>query len=407
MWVLIGNSPALELKEEGQTPMPWNSQGGGGGGGPWGGGSGGGGNGGGQNPWGQGPRRPGGNGPSGPDLDDVIRKGQEALKSWFPGGGGGKGSIRGIALVGLALVGVWLASGLYRVQPGEQGVTMLFGKYYSTTGPGLNYHFPSPIGEVFRPNVEVTNQIAVGYRGTGDVSRGAASRDIPQESLMLTGDENIIDIDFVVQWRIKNAADYLFNIRDPEQTVKVAAESAMREVVGGTSLQNALTSGRQQIENDTRVVLQEVLDSYGAGIFIADLKLQQSDPPSEVIDAFNDVQRARQDQERAQNEAQAYANDIVPRAKGEAQRQIENATAYKERLIKEAEGEASRFLSVYETYKVAKDITTQRIYLETMQEVFSGTEKVLMDNDGGASGVVPYLPLPELRNRTQQSEAAQ
>ena len=326
------------------------------------------------------------------------------MKRFFPSGGGGKGSTRAFILVGLIGVLVWLGSGFYRVQPGEQGVTMLFGKYVGTTSPGLNYWFPGPVGQVFRPNVEVTNQITVGYRGTGDVSRGGASRDIPQESLMLTGDQNIIDIDFVVQWRIKDAPDYLFNIRDPEQTVKVAAESAMREIVGTTSLQDALTVGRQAVENETRDVLQRVLDEYGAGIFIADLKLQQSDPPKEVIDAFNDVQRARQDRERSQNEAIAYRNDIVPRAKGEAERQIQRANAYKERLIKEAEGEARRFISVYETYRVAKDITTQRLYLESIQEVLKGTDKVLIDENGGG-GVVPYLPLPEIRKRSQEQEA--
>ena len=382
--------------------MPWNSQGGGGG--PWGGSNnGGGGKGGGGGPWGGGPRQSGG-GQTPPDLDDVIRKGQEALKKFFPSGGG-QGSARAFILIGLIGVLIWLGSGFYRVQPGEQGVTMLFGKYVGTTGPGLNYWFPAPVGQVFRPNVEVTNQITVGYRGTGDVSRGGASRDIPQESLMLTGDQNIIDIDFVVQWRIKDAPDYLFNIRDPEQTVKVAAESAMREIVGTTSLQDALTVGRQAVENETRDVLQRVLDEYGAGIFIADLKLQQSDPPKEVIDAFNDVQRARQDRERSQNEAIAYRNDIVPRAKGEAERQIQKANAYKERLIKEAEGEARRFISVYETYRVAKDITTRRIYLESLQEVLKGTDKVLIDENGGNGGVVPYLPLPEIRKRAQEQEA--
>ena len=386
--------------------MPWNSQGGGSGG-PWGGGGGGNGGGGGQGPWGRGPRQTGG-GQTPPDLDDVIRKGQEALKSFFPSGGGGRGSTRAFVLIGLIAVLVWLGSGFYRVQPGEQGVTMLFGKYVGTTGPGLNYWFPAPVGQVFRPNVEVTNQITVGYRGTGDVNRGSASRDIPQESLMLTGDQNIIDIDFVVQWRIKDAPDYLFHIRDPEQTVKVAAESAMREIVGTTSLQDALTVGRQAVENETRDVLQRVLDEYGAGIFIADLKLQQSDPPKEVIDAFNDVQRARQDRERSQNEAIAYRNDIVPRAKGEAERQIQRANAYKERLIKEAEGEARRFISVYETYRVAKDITAQRIYLESLQEVLKGTDKVLIDEKGGgAGGVVPYLPLPEIRKRAQERNQEQ
>lgn len=372
--------------------MPWNAQGGGGG--PWGGG------GGGQGPWGRGPQRGGGATP--PDLDEMIRKGQDQLKNLIPGGGGNR---RVLALiVGIVLL-VWLTfASAYRVQPGEQGVVLLFGKYMGTTGPGLNFWFPPPFGEVVTPDVERTNQTQIGFRGNQDLGRTGA-RDVPQESLMLTGDQNIADIDFVVQWRIKDAANYLFNIRDPENTVKIAAESAMREVIGQTSLEMALTQGRQRIEADSRDLLQQVLDSYGAGIFIAEIKLQKSDPPKEVIDAFNDVQRARQDKERAQNEAVAYFNDIVPRAKGEAERVIQQAAAYKEQVTKEAEGEAARFLSVYNTYRSARDVTTQRLYLEALQDVLGKTDKVVIDRSAQeAGGVVPYLPLPELQKRQGGSQ---
>ena len=218
---------------------------------------------------------------------------------------------------------------------------------------------------------------------------------------MLTGDQNIIDINFVVQWRIKNAANFLFNIRDPETTMKISAESAMREIIGQTTLDDATTGKRQQVQQQTRELLQQILDDYGAGVVIAEIQLQKADPPAQVIDAFHDVQRARQDQERSVNEAQAYKNDIVPKAKGKAQTMIQAATAYKVRVTKEAEGEAKRFLSVYETYKNAKDVTIRRLFLERMQEVLKKSEKVIIDKGQGGTGVIPYLPLPELRKRQE------
>ncbi|KZB60026.1 MULTISPECIES: FtsH protease activity modulator HflK [Thalassospira] len=368
--------------------MPWNSQGGGG---PWGGG---GNNGGGQNPWGQRPQGGGGGGNTPPDFDEMIRKGQERLKRLFPGGGGYKGFV----LIGIAVIGLWLLTGFYRVQPGEQGVTLLFGKWVGTTGPGLNYFLPAPIGEVIKPNVERTNQIEVGYRGAGTVASNG-SRDVPEESLMLTGDQNIIDIDYVVQWRISDAGAYLFNVRDPENTIKLASESAMREVIGKTNLEEALTVGRVRVEEQTRTLLQKIMDGYDSGIFIAEVKMQKVDPPRDVIDAFNDVQRARQDRDRSQNEALAYRNDIIPRAKGEAERQVLQARAYKDRVTKEAEGEAERFTSVYNSYLTAQDVTTRRLYLETMQDILNKSEKIILDQKGDGNGVVPYLPLPEVQKR--------
>ena len=368
--------------------MPWNNQGGGG---PWGGG---GNNGGGQNPWGQRPSGGGGGGSTPPDFDEMIRKGQERLKRLFPGGGGYKGFV----LIGIAVIGLWLLTGFYRVQPGEQGVILLFGKWVGTTGPGLNYFLPAPIGEVIKPNVERTNQIEVGYRGAGTVTSNG-SRDVPEESLMLTGDQNIIDIDFVVQWRISDAGSYLFNVRDPENTIKLASESAIREVIGKTDLEEALTVGRVRVEEQTRTLLQEIMDGYESGIFIAEVKMQKVDPPRDVIDAFNDVQRARQDRDRSQNEALAYRNDIIPRAKGEAERQVLQARAYKDRVTKEAEGEAERFNSIYNSFLTAQDVTTRRLYLETMQEILSKSDKIIMEQNGEGNGVVPYLPLPEVQKR--------
>jgi membrane protease subunit HflK len=372
--------------------MAWKNQGG-----PWGGGD----NGGGQGPWGGGGR--GGGGPSmpqPPDFEELLRRGQDRFRRALPGGFGG-GRVVGLAV--LAGVALWFASGFYRVQPGELGVEMLFGKYLRVTTPGLNYWLPRPIGQVVTPNVDRTNQINIGFRGTGDIGGTGAMRDVPQESLMLTGDQNIIDIDFVVQWRIKDASDFLFNIREPEPTIKIVAESAMREIVGQTNLEDALTVRRQEVESRARDLLQVTLDEYGAGVLIADVKLLKVDPPTQVIDAFNDVQRARQDKDRKQNEATAYSNDILPRAKGEAQRMIQEATAYKEKLIREAEGEANRFLSVYNAYLEDKDVTRKRLFLERMQQVFKDSEKVIIDK--GGAGVVPYLPLPELRRRTEPSSA--
>ena len=378
--------------------MPWKQQGGGGGG-PWGGG----GNGGGQGPWGGKSSDGGGSGGNAggpPDLEELIRKGQDRFKNLMPGGVGG---VKGIFLAVLLIVFVWLLSGLYRVQPGENGIELLFGKYVNTTQAGLNFWAPWPVGSIMRPNVEQTNQINVGFRSLGP-GRGDAARDVPEESLMLTGDQNIIDIDFVVQWRIKDAKDFLFNIRDPRSTVKLAAESSIREIVGQTPLEEVLATKRTEVETRTRDVLQRIMDDYKAGVFIAEVKMQKVDPPQKVIDAFNDVQRARQDKERQQNEAEAYRNDIVPKAKGEASRQLEQAAAYRERLIKEADGEAKRFVSVYEAYLTGKDVTVRRLYLERMQDVLKKSEKVIIENGQGGTGVVPYLPLPEIKKRSQGAQ---
>jgi len=317
---------------------------------------------------------------------------------------GGLGTGRGVLLLLLAVAALWLATGFYRVQPGEQGVELLFGRYVKSTTPGLNYWFPSPIGEVVTPNVEQTNQVTIGYRGSSEGARTSGARDVLAESLMLTSDQNIIDVDFVVQWRIKNAADFLFNLRDPESTLKLAAESAIREVMGQTTLEEALTLKRAEVEARTRELLQNILDSYGAGVAIAEVKLLKADPPAEVIDAFNDVQRARQDQERLVNEATAYANDIVPRAKGEAQRIIQDAQAYRERVTAEAAGEAARFSSVLEAYQQGRDLTTRRLYLERMQEILRNSQNVIIDKGtDGAQGVVPYLALPELQRKRQET----
>ena len=365
--------------------MPWNNQGGGGGGGPWGTPPGGGGN---QNPWGRGP-----SGPSGPDLEDLLRRGQERMRGVLPGGIGGG---RGIAIIGGVIVALWAASGFYRVQPDEQGVVWRFGEYVRTEPPGLRYHIPAPIETVFRPKVTRVNRVEVGFR-SADGRRQGGDRDVADESLMVTGDENIIDIDFSVFWLIKDAGNYLFKIRDPENTVKKAAESAMREIIGRTPIQPALTEKRAEIENDTRELLQRMLDDYHSGVEITQVQLQKTAPPAPVVDAFDDVQRAKADKERLRNEAEAYRNDIIPRARGEAARLLQEAEAYKEQVVDLAQGDAQRFAAVQGAYAQAKETTLRRLYLETMEAVLKGANKIILD--GQAGGAVPYLPLNELLHK--------
>jgi membrane protease subunit HflK len=363
--------------------MPWSNQGGGG----WQGGGGGG-----RGPWGQGPRGGGGSQP--PNLEELLRKGQDRFKNLLPGG---NLSGRGIAVGVLILVAVWLASGFYRVNADEQGVVLRFGQYVKTTQPGLNYRLPWPIETALTPPVERVNREEIGMRGPSDFGRG--TRDGGEKSLMLTGDQNIVDIDFAVLWKISDAGKFLFNIENPAQTVKVVAESAMREVIGKNPIQRILTEGRGQIEQRTKTLMQQVLDSYDAGILVTQVNLQKSDPPAQVIDAFRDVQAALADRERAQNEAEAYRNDIVPRARGEAQRLLQQAEAYKQEVVSNADGEAARFTSVFNEYKVAKDVTARRLYLESMEQILRGTNKIIIDQRNGGGGVVPYLPLPELKGR--------
>jgi membrane protease subunit HflK len=373
--------------------MPWNNQGGG-----WQGG-------GGQGPWGG---RPGG-GQQPPDLEELLRRSQEKVKKIFPGGGAGGGGLgsnrKAWVIIPLALVAIWLASGFYRVQPAEQGVVLRFGAWDRTTQPGLNWHFPTPIESVLTPQVTRVNRVEVGFRSGAEAAGGGANRDVPDESLILTGDENIVDINFVLLWQIKDAGEFLFNIRDPDQTVKAVAESVMREIIGETPFAEATTEGRGNIEVRAREQMQATLDEYGAGILVNQVQLQKVDPPGEVIDAFRDVQRAQADRERAQNEAETFANDILPRARGEAERLVQEAQAYRQEVVADAEGDAQRFLAVYNAYAKAPDVTTRRIYLETMEQVLRDMNKVVIDGAAGGPGVVPYLPLPELERRAREQRA--
>ena len=306
-----------------------------------------------------------------------------------------------VQLFGLFVLAVlWALSGLYRFLPDEQGVVLRFGKFVNTTQPGLNYHFPFPIETALTPKVTKVNRIDIGFRSerdSGFTSGGVA--DVPEESLMLTGDENIVNIDFSVFWVIKDAGKFLFKIQDPQGTVKAAAETAMREVIARSEIQPILTEGRSVIETDTEVIIQEILDEYNSGIQITQVQTQKADPPDQVIDAFRDVQAARADMERSKNEAEAYANDVIPRARGEAAKILQAAEAYKKEVVAKAEGEASRFLSIYNEYAQAKQVTQERMFLETMEKVLADINKIIIDKNAG-SGVVPYLPLQELKTGT-------
>ena len=378
-------------------PSPWGSPGNGtggggdgqrppGGGGPWG-------SGGGGRPGGPFGGRPGGQRPL-PDFDQLIARLQAYVRSLL-GGGGPRGSFtggRGLALIGLAVAVLWLASGVYRVEPDEQGVVLRFGAFNRTTLPGLNYHLPWPIETALTPAVTRINRIEIGYRSTGSTQNSnQGARDVPEESLMLTGDENIIDINFAIFWKINNAVAYRFNTRSPDVIVKAVAESSMREVIGRTPIQPALTELRGQIATDVQRQTQTVLENYKAGVEITGVQLQGVNPPSEVVESFLDVQRANTDAERVRNEAEAYRNDIVPRARGDAARIVAEGQGAKQAAIAQATGQTQRFLSVFAAYQQAKDVTLRRMYIETMQELLTHSPALVVDDK--LRGLVPFLPL--------------
>lgn len=381
--------------------MSWDNQGGGG---PWGNNGGSGGSG---SPWGRGTGGQGG-GQMPPDIDEVIRRGQAKLRGLLPKGfGGWKAGL----LIVFVLLGIWAANGFYRVQPNQEGVPVLLGRFVgTTTNPGLHWNWPAPIGKVYTPDVTAENRIEIGLRTSGESSRrGASVRDMPEESQMITGDENIVDIDFVVFWRISDAPNYLFNIRNPDETVKMAAESVMRAIIGQTPIQEALTSRREDIEARTLSSLQKLMSEYEAGIQVRQVQLLAVLPPKNVIDAFDEVSRARQDMDRLKNEAEAFRNDIVPRARGEAQQLLQGAEAYRQEVVNRAQGDANRFNSVYQAYRQSRDVTTTRIYLETLESIFSNVNKVIIDSEVGnaGGGVVPYLPLPEIKKKQQNNSLSQ
>ena len=344
--------------------------------------------------------------PQQPDLAESIQRSQEKLRTWFSGGNFGR---RGIGLVALAGVAIWAFSGFFRVQADEQGVVLRFGKVDRVVQSGLNYHLPYPIEQALTPKVTRINRVDVGMRLAGDTRRVAVGQDVPQEGLMLTGDENIVDVNFSVFWRVSpgpgGATDYLFNVRNQESTLKAVAESAMREVIGRSLLQPILTEGRQIAESAVHDLMQATLDDYSAGIEITQVQLQKVDPPQQVIDAFRDVQAARADAERAQNQAQAYANRVIPEARGKVAHVLQAAEAYREQTVAEAKGQAARFIKVYDEYAKAPEVTRRRLHIETMERLFAGKDKIIIDADVSGSGVVPYLPLNELTRPARPSQA--
>jgi membrane protease subunit HflK len=320
-------------------------------------------------------------------LVQSIRK--RGADSYFSASG------RGGWLLILLIAIAWVVSGIYKVQPDEQGVVLRFGKWIDTTESGLHYHLPYPFDTVLFPKVTEVNQLQLGRQSSGSDAH---------EKQMLTGDENIVEADCVVFWRIKDAGQYLFKIKEPVQAVKIAAESALREVIGRTPIQAAMSDKRQQIADETKALLQQLLDSEQSGILVTQVQLQRVDPPLAVIDAFNDVQRARADQERARNEAEAYHNDILPRARGEASHITQEAEAYKTQAVNLADGEAKSFLSVYQSYAQAKDVTAWRLYMQSVDAVLKKSSKVIIDSSGkGMAGVVPYMSLSD---KTAAKEAA-
>jgi membrane protease subunit HflK len=361
----------------------------------------------GQGPWGQKPpqnnnvggHKGGGNDGGGrkpnqpPDLEEMLRQAQNKMNSVFGRQPSAGQSSAGIGLVVLLALAVWLGTGFYRVAPEENAVLLTFGKYTGTrVESGLGYHIPWPVQTVMKVNVAFDRRVIIGAdtqeaRG-GDVTA----------SHMLTGDENIVDIGFAVTWRIGSARDFLFQIRDPENTVKKVAESAMREIIGRSVIQKVLTEGRADIEIRTKELMQKMLDDYKSGISINSVQLLGVNPPAQVVDAFDDVQRARADKERVKNEAETYRNNIVPVARGEAQKLLQDAEAYKAAVMSKAKGDADRFNSVYDAYAQSKDVTTKRIYIETMQQIMQNSKKVVVGDSNKGAPVMPYMSLDQLQS---------
>ena len=345
-----------------------------------------------------------------PNVEDLLSQSQDFFKKLFGNGGGKKPqnenpvskSLFGIII--LVIISIWLASGIFKINPDQNGLVLLFGKYHKIAEPGLNYHIPYPLGRVIKRSVSKINTEK--FEASSSVSQNSRNsfysnrrsyREV--DTLMLTGDENIVDIDFEVQWQISNIKDFVFNLEDPILAVRKAAESAMRAVIAKTPIVSALSDGKKQIESAVKTRLQEVLDSYGAGVSINLVQLRRVDPPSEVIDSFRDVQTERADKEKEINKAEAYSNSMIPDARGKAEKKIQEAEAYKAEVIANAEGQASRFNAVYYQYARAKIVTRKRIYLETMEKIYKNINKIIIDKDVSKSGMIPFLPINELNKK--------
>lgn len=350
----------------------------------------------------------GGGGQEPPDLDEMLRRAQENFRSIMPGG------FKGDRVIGLLILGIvllWLASGFYVVNPGENAVIQRFGAWYRTQAePGLGYHFPIPVETATIINVEEIRKMNIGFVESF-TRNGSGRRDIPEESLMLTSDRNIVDIDLEIQWNIKSAENYLFEIQDQENTIKKVAESAIREIVGQTNMFPIITNKREEVADQTKDIIQENLDEYNSGVNITQVLIQKAEVHPDVQSAFQDVQSAKQDAEDVQNRAEAYREDILPKARGQAIQLLQEAEAYRQSTIARAKGDAERFESIYQSYLTGEAVTRERLYLETMEEVLSNAQKILLDGNAG-QGVVPYLPLNEMTRpqpgrQTQQNLGAQ
>ncbi|MDQ6961369.1 MAG: FtsH protease activity modulator HflK [Mariprofundaceae bacterium] len=350
--------------------MPWNNQN--------------------QNPWGK--KNPD---ESPPEMDDVIKRLKERFQNQFGSGGGsnnknGSGGVPNVLvllLIAVIFLG-WLSSGFYKVAPDEEAVVLRLGKYNETTSPGLHWHLPYPLAVVEKLPVTQVQRLEIGFRSMGE----GRSRDILKESLMLTKDENIVDISFVVQYKVKKIKDALFNIDNPVKTVRDASESAMREIIGRTIIDDVLTTKKAEVEIEVAALISGILDDYYSGLTVTTVKLQDVQPPERVIQEFKDVASAREDRERAKNEAQTHANKVIPNARGEAKKMVLDAEAYGNERIDHAKGESKRFASMLEAYNLSPEVTRKRLYLETMEEVMRNSDKVIIGNET-ANHMVPYLPL--------------
>ena len=342
-------------------------------------------------PWGGSGGQGGGGEP--PDIDELLRKAQDNFGQIM---GGGNNGLK-IFLLGILVIGaIWVASGLYIVQPGQHAVIQRFGEWTRTQAdPGLGYHLPQPIEKANIINVEETRTMNIGFIKRFTRAGNEAKQDIAEESLMLTSDRNIVDVDLVIQWNIKNSEDFIFEIREQQDTIKKVAESAVREVVGQMNMFPIITNQRQRVADRTKEILQSNLDEYKSGVNIKQVLIEKAEVHPDVQDAFQDVQSAKQDAEDVQNRAEAYREDILPKARGKAIQMQQEAEAYKQSVVAKARGDADRFNSVYQAYLSGKDVTKERIYIETMEEVLSNASKIILDSEAG-SGVVPYLPLNEL-----------
>lgn len=365
---------------------------------PWGRPSGGDNRGGNRGPWGGSGDGGSGRGPGNdipPDLDEMLKKAQENLRQVFPTGFQGP---RLFGLIALGVAALWLASGFYIIVPGENGVIQRFGKWSDTkVTEGLAYRLPYPIETLTKLNVSEMRRLSVGFSDRTVIGGSAQRQNVPEESLMLTSDANIVDMDMVVLWTISSAEDYLFNIRDPENTIKKVAESAIREVVGQTLMFPLITQERDNVANRARDIMSKTLDGYKSGININQVLIQRAEVHPDVQDAFQDVQSAKQDAIEVQNRAGAYREDILPKARGEAIRMKQEAEAYKQSVTARAKGDADRFNSIYAAYLTNKDVTKTRLYIETMEDVMKNAQKIIMDGDASKAGVVPYMPLNELK----------